>query len=145
MATTVESIDDNSNGIGKRRSTYINWDKDVFPSVYGRLTAFENERVKPTVRGLLYVLESMNVLKKNDYNGLSKHLVEWRDNSRLPIDCVADNTRQIMDIHQYLRKSNYSPLFIKEQDLPLWFARRPFHYETMIVPFIPSAECIVQR
>ena len=73
MATTVEFIDDNSNGIGKRRTTYISWDKEVFPSVYERLTAFENERVKPTVRGLLYVLESMSVLKKNDYNGLSKH------------------------------------------------------------------------
>jgi hypothetical protein len=73
MATTVEFIDRNSNSNGKRRTTYINWDKDVFPSVYERLTAFENERVKPTVRGLLYVLESMSVLKKNDYNGLSKH------------------------------------------------------------------------
>jgi hypothetical protein len=118
LATSVEFIDSN----GKRRTTYINWDKDVFPSVYERLTAFENEGVKPTVRGLLYVLESMNVLKKNDYNGLSKHLVEWRENGRLPIDCVADNTRHIMDIHQCITKSNYSPSFIKEQDLPLWFA-----------------------
>jgi hypothetical protein len=118
MATTVEFINSNSNGNGKRRSTYINWGKDVFPSVYERLTAFENERVKPTVRGLLYVLESMNVLKKNDYNGLSKHLVEWRENGRLPIDCVADNTRHIMDIHQYLRKSNYSMEQVEQLLIP---------------------------
>jgi hypothetical protein len=111
MTTTVEIIDNNFNGKGTRRSTYINWNKDVFPYLNQRLTAFENEQVKPTVRGLLYVLESMNVLKKNDYNGLSKHLVEWRDNGRLPIDCVADNTRHIMDIHQYIRKSNYSVFY----------------------------------
>ena len=97
MATTVEFVDSNSNGNGKRRTAYINWDKDVFPSVYERLAAFENERVKPTVRGLLHVLESMNVLKKNDYNGLSKHLVEWRENGRLPIDCVADNTINLLN------------------------------------------------
>jgi hypothetical protein len=81
--TTLEFIDSNSNG--KRRTTYINWDKDVFQYVDERITVFKSEGVKPTVRGLLYFLESMNVLKKNDYNGLSKHLVEWRENGRLPI------------------------------------------------------------
>jgi hypothetical protein len=53
---------------------------------------------------------------------LSKHLVEWRENGRLPIDCVADKTRHIIDIHQYIRKSNYSPSFIEEQGLPPWYA-----------------------
>jgi hypothetical protein len=119
MATSVKF---NNNSNVERRTQYYNWDKEIFPSVDERITAFKNEGVKPTVRGLLYILESMNILKKNDYNGLSKHLVEWREKGSLPIDCVADKTRHIIDIHEYHRKSNYSQSFIEGQDLPLWFA-----------------------
>ena len=76
MATSVEFIDSNFNG--KRRTTYINWDKDVLPSIKKRISAFELEGVKPTIRGH-YMFWNLNVLKKGDYNGLSKHLVKWRE------------------------------------------------------------------
>jgi hypothetical protein len=111
LATTVKF---NNNGSStKRRTEYYNWDKDIFPSVKQRITALGG--VKPTVRGLLYILESMNVLKKNDYNGLSKHLVQWRENGDLPLYCVADKTRHIIDIQQFEPKTNYSLSFIEEQ------------------------------
>ncbi len=47
--------------------------------------------------------------------------MQWREDGRLPIDCIADDTRHILDIHQYLWKSNYSKDFIKEQGVPSWF------------------------
>jgi hypothetical protein len=101
----------------ERRTEYYDWDEDIFPSVQQKIDTFEREGVKPTLRGLLYVLESMDVLKKTDYNGLNKHLTKWRENwvkpyselkkkkgaRKLPIDCIADNTRKIMDIHHYER------------------------------------------
>jgi hypothetical protein len=62
---------------------YINWEKDVWPVLQKQFTTFEQEGVKPTVRGLLYILESMEVLKKKDYNSLSKHLTKWRESGRL--------------------------------------------------------------
>jgi hypothetical protein len=120
LATTVKFNADSQ----ERRTAYYNWDKDIFPSVDERIREYEHQRVKPTVRGLLYVLESMAILKKNDYNGLSRHLTKWREEGKLPIDCVADNTRHIMDIHQYIWKSNYSPSFIEDQDFPPWFVYR---------------------
>lgn len=106
------------------KANYINWDKDVFPSVNERLAAFNGEGVTPSVRALLYVLESMDILKKSDYTNLSKHLVKWREDGRLPINCVADDTRQIIDIHQYIRKSNYSKTFLEERNIlpDSWFA-----------------------
>lgn len=43
-------------------------------------------------------------MKKSDYSGLSKHLVKWRENGTLPLNCVADKTRAIIDIDQYIWK-----------------------------------------
>jgi hypothetical protein len=54
-----------------RRTDYINWDKEVFPSVDKRIRESERQRVKPIRNGTL------------------------------PIDCVADNTRHIIDIRHY--------------------------------------------
>jgi hypothetical protein len=73
LATSVEF--NNSN---ERRTEYINWDKDVLPSIKKRISAFELEGVKPTIRGYC-MFWNLNVLKKGDYNGLSKHLVKWRE------------------------------------------------------------------
>ena len=105
MATTIKF---NKNGsTEKRRSEYYSWDKDILPAIQKRISAFELENIKPSLRGLLYVLESMNVLKKGDYSGLSKHMVKWREDGTLPIDCISDDTRHIIDIHEYIRKYNY--------------------------------------
>jgi hypothetical protein len=43
---------------------------------------------------------------------------EVRANGRLPIDCVADNTRHILDIHQFIRKSNYSMEQVEQLLIP---------------------------
>jgi hypothetical protein len=103
LATTVKF---NNNG-RERRTEYYNWNKDILPAIQKRTSAFESENVTPSLRGLLYVLESMNVLKKSDYSGLSKHMVKWREDGTLPIDCISDDTRHIIDIHEYIRKYNY--------------------------------------
>lgn len=113
MATTVKF----NNNSEERGTKYYNWDKWIFSSVKKQIAAFESEEIKPAVRGILYVLESTDDLKKTDYNGLSKHLVvEWRENGDLPVDCVADKTRHIIDIHQFEPKSNWAPDF--DEDYP---------------------------
>jgi hypothetical protein len=122
LATTVEF--NNNGSTEKRRSEYYSWDKDILPVIQNRISAFGIQKVKPSLRGLLYVLESMNVLKKSDYSGLSKHMVKWREDGTLPIDCISDDTRHIIDIHEYIRKYNYSLSDIEERDLDASFISR---------------------
>jgi hypothetical protein len=50
------------------------------------------QKAPNTVRGLMYVLESKEVLKKSDYNGLDKHLVRWRLDGLVPWDAIADGS-----------------------------------------------------
>lgn len=86
--------------------TYINWDKDVLPQLKLQLRDFEVQEIKPTIRGLLYIFESQDILKKSDYRGLSRHLTEWREDGTLPQNCVVDKTRAIIDISQYIYKGD---------------------------------------
>ena len=51
-----------------------------------------------TNRGLMYILESKGVLKKSDYDGLTDHLVKWRQDGEINWDDVADGSgRGIMN------------------------------------------------
>jgi hypothetical protein len=40
----------------------------------------------------MYILESKGILKKSDYDGLTDHLVEWRQNGEIDWDDVADGS-----------------------------------------------------
>ena len=76
-----------------------NWDRDVLPAVKERLSAYEQESVKPTVRGMFYALVSLNQIKntKSEYTSLDQHLVDWREDETIPMDSFADNSRRIID------------------------------------------------
>ena len=51
-----------------------------------------------TNRGLMYILESKGILKKSDYDGLTDHLVKWRQEGEINWDDVADGSgRGIMN------------------------------------------------
>lgn len=45
-----------------------------------------------TNRGFMYILESKGILKKSDYDGLTDHLVQWRQNGKIDWDAVADGS-----------------------------------------------------
>jgi hypothetical protein len=60
-----------------------------------------HEYLKPTIvsqiapntnRGFMYILESKEILKKSDYNGLTNHLVQWRKSGEINWDDVADGS-----------------------------------------------------
>ncbi len=85
-----------------KRGKYINWKNDILPELKSQFREFREQGITATIRGLLYILESKDILKKTDYNGLSKHLVEWREDGTLPLNCVVDKTRRIIDINQYV-------------------------------------------
>ena len=97
----------------KRRS--INWLKDVMPAIKKRLEVCASLQIMPTLRGIFYTLVSLNILENtpNRYDYLSLFTARAREKSEkvidkdgkpfsneeiLPIDCFADNVRQIIDI-----------------------------------------------
>ena len=97
----------------KRRS--INWLKDVMPAIKKRLEVCASLQIVPTLRGIFYTLVSLNILENtpNRYDYLSLFTARAREKSEkvidkdgkpfsneeiLPIDCFADNVRQIIDI-----------------------------------------------
>jgi hypothetical protein len=45
-----------------------------------------------TNRGFMYILESKRILKKSDYDGLTDHLVQWRQSGEIRWDDVADGS-----------------------------------------------------
>jgi hypothetical protein len=101
----------------------VNWMEDIMPLVKERLSLWASQQIKPTLRGLFYTLVSLNVLENtpNKYDYLSKFTARAREKSKkrfetryklngetytykfkeeesLPIDCFADNVRQVIDI-----------------------------------------------
>jgi Protein of unknown function C-terminus (DUF2399) len=97
--------------------------QDVMPVIKRRLSLWASQQIKPTLRGLFYTLVSLNVLENtpNKYDYLSKFTARAREKSEkrfetrykrngeaytykfkeeeiLPIDCFADNVRQVIDI-----------------------------------------------
>jgi hypothetical protein len=83
------------------RRKYRSWANGILPIVKQRLSIFRREGVPPTVRGMLYILESLRVLKKtkSDYNSLSSHLTEWREDGTIAADSFVDKSRRITDIN----------------------------------------------
>lgn len=60
-----------------------------------------HEYLKPTIqsqvapntnRGFMYILESKQILKKSDYDGLTDHLVQWRKSGEIDWDAIADGS-----------------------------------------------------
>ena len=45
-----------------------------------------------TNRGFMYILESKGILKKSDNDGLTDHLVQWRQNGEIDWNAVADGS-----------------------------------------------------
>lgn len=110
-------MDDVTTKNGKKN---INWQRDIMPTIKQRLSLWTSQQIKPTLRGLFYILISLNLLEntKAKYNQLSKYTARAREKSQnggridkrtqewkrytedemLPIDCFADNVRQIIDI-----------------------------------------------
>jgi Protein of unknown function C-terminus (DUF2399) len=101
----------------------VNWMQDVMPVIKRRLSLWASQQIKPTLRGLFYTLVSLNVLENtpNKYDYLSKftarareksekrfetrykrngeaYTYKFNDEESLPIDCFADNVRQVIDI-----------------------------------------------
>ena len=56
-----------------------------------------------TNRGLMYILESKGILKKSDYNGLTDHLVQWRQNREIGWNDIADGSGRgiVNDFSEY--------------------------------------------
>lgn len=106
----------------KTKTKIINWQRDVMPHIKERLALWASRQIIPTLRGLFYTLVSINVLENtpNKYDYLSKFtararensekvteiryrngqssIYEFKDEENLPIDCFADNVRQVIDI-----------------------------------------------
>jgi hypothetical protein len=142
----------------------INWQKDVMPVIKERLVLWASRQMTPTLRGLFYILVSLNVLENtpNKYDYLSKFTARARENSEkrseiryrngdsyvyefkeeevLPIDCFADNVRQIIDIHDnyetaeefFERGTDYYVKDISENyKVPRWY-KQPHYVEVWV-------------
>jgi hypothetical protein len=72
----------------------IKW-KDITQVVQQELATFS---FKPTLRTMFYRLFSRNLIPNTraSYNSLGRELVNARWDGRLPMDCFADNTRQVV-------------------------------------------------
>lgn len=92
------------------------------PVIKQRVSSWASQQIIPTLRGLFYTLVSLNILENttSKYDYLSEFTARARENSEkryeiryrngksyirefkveetLPIDCFADNARQIIDI-----------------------------------------------
>ena len=62
-----------------------------------------------TNRGFMYILESKGILKKSDYDRLTDHLVQWRQNGEIDWDAVADGSLRgiINDFSCYEDRSTF--------------------------------------
>jgi 5S rRNA maturation endonuclease (ribonuclease M5) len=146
-------------------SKKINWQKDVMPIIKERLVMWASRQMKPTLRGLFYILVSLNVLENtpNKYDYLSKFTARARENSEkisetrytrngeayvyrfkkeetLPIDCFADNVRQLINIDDiyesperfFDRGTKYFVRdFSKNYVIPRWY-KQPHYVEVFV-------------
>jgi hypothetical protein len=80
------------------------WDRDVLPEIRKQETIHRRQGIPATVRGLLYIFESMGLLQKKDYGTLSKKLTKWRETNKISDDWIVDKTRRILDIIYYDNK-----------------------------------------
>jgi hypothetical protein len=81
-----------------RKSNNHNWNGYIVPKfVIPKLKEFLEKRIKPTVRGMCYILESNGIIKKieQEFSNTAKALTRARKNDQIPIDSFSDNTRNI--------------------------------------------------
>jgi hypothetical protein len=91
------------------RGVQFRWTKDIIPNyILPQIQNLARRDLKPTIRGMLYYLESLRVMPKNDrtYKQLIAAMSAARKGGRLRngtrgkptirIDAFADNTRQII-------------------------------------------------
>jgi hypothetical protein len=77
----------------------INWNKNVLPAVRERLNIFQSQGIdQPTLRSMFYALYSLGIIPntKSAYQSLSRITARAREGGQLPIDCFADQSRQII-------------------------------------------------
>ena len=94
----------------------LDWDKEVIPYVKEIIeTRKQNGISQLTLRGLFYILVSINILENlyERYKGLSRKLVEIRERGHIDPDCIVDESRSIIDIEDIF----YSPEQIIDNEL----------------------------
>jgi hypothetical protein len=77
----------------------IKWNKNVLPSLRERLNIFQSQGIEqPTLRSMFYALYSLGIVPntKSAYQSLSRVTARDREDGQLPIDCFADQSRQII-------------------------------------------------
>jgi hypothetical protein len=81
-----------------QNSTRIHW-KSVIDRVQEELKWFEERGIKPTLRTIFYRLVSVEVIPNTNqaYKQLSSACVEARKDGRLPWDCIADESRVVLE------------------------------------------------
>jgi hypothetical protein len=123
----------------------LDWDKEVIPYVKEIIeTRKQNGISQLTLRGLFYILVSINILENlyERYKGLSRKLVEVREREEIDPDCIVDESRSIIDINDVF----YSPEQIinneleflsclseqyRSQYLPKWYGQ-PHYVEVWV-------------
>jgi hypothetical protein len=84
-------IKNNSGGISapRRDNGNINWDEVYSPHIVEIIS----EQIAPnTLRGIMYILKSKNILKKSDYNGLITHFRDWRKDGKIKWHDIVDGS-----------------------------------------------------
>jgi hypothetical protein len=90
MPRRIGTRNDSGGSEAPRRSNgNIDWNKifDLFIS-----DIITNQIAPNTLRGIMYILKSKNVLKKSDYNGLITHCRDWRKNGLIDWDGIIDGS-----------------------------------------------------
>jgi hypothetical protein len=75
----------------------VDWKGEVHDAIMKALRYFDSQSVRPTLRTLFYNLVSQNVIgnTKSTYKGLSRHLVQARQNGLVPWDALEDTARNV--------------------------------------------------
>jgi hypothetical protein len=77
----------------------IDWKSIIINDLRQELSLYKQQGYKPTLRAIYYRLYSRGLFPNTPscYNSLDRATVEARWDGRLPINCFADNARQVID------------------------------------------------
>ena len=75
----------------------INW-KNIIEIIREELNIYHNQGYKPTLRSIFYRLYTKNLIPNTSsaYTSLDRATVKARVDGRLPINCFADNSRNVL-------------------------------------------------
>ena len=75
----------------------INW-KNIIEIIREELNIYHNQGYKPTLRSIFYRLYTRNLIPNTSlaYTSLDRATVKARVDGRLPINCFADNSRNVL-------------------------------------------------